>query len=92
MALKGKVLVAQGGGPTAVINQSLAGVVTEARKYSEITRVYGAVNGVEGIVNENFIDLGQVTERNLREVACSPSSSHRSCGGRSACTGTRSGC
>ncbi len=37
-----KILVAQGGGPTAVINQSLAGVVLEARKFANISRVYGA--------------------------------------------------
>ncbi|MBN1960852.1 MAG: 6-phosphofructokinase [Deltaproteobacteria bacterium] len=72
--LSGKVLVAQGGGPTAVINQSLAGVVTEARRYGDITRVYGAVNGVSGIVNENLVDLTQETRSNLHNVAMTPSS------------------
>ena len=38
----GKVLVAQGGGPTAVINQSMAGVVLEARKFRNVELVYGA--------------------------------------------------
>ncbi len=42
MKLEGKVLVAQGGGPTAVINQSLVGVVLESRKFSQVTSVYGA--------------------------------------------------
>ena len=37
--LHGKVLVAQGGGPTAVINQSMAGVVLESRKFPQVTRV-----------------------------------------------------
>ncbi|MGA9765017.1 MAG: 6-phosphofructokinase, partial [Rhodomicrobium sp.] len=41
-----KILVAQGGGPTAVINQSLAGVVLEARRFSNVARVYGAQHGV----------------------------------------------
>ena len=39
MELKGKVVVAQGGGPTAVINQSLVGAVLESRKFSQITKV-----------------------------------------------------
>ena len=47
----GKILVAQGGGPTAVINQSLAGVVLEARRFRDVTRVYGALHGVRGILN-----------------------------------------
>ncbi|MDD3654906.1 MAG: 6-phosphofructokinase [Desulfotomaculaceae bacterium] len=72
--LEGKVVVAQGGGPTAVINQSLVGVVLESRKFSQVSRVYGAINGVEGIVNENFIDLTQETTHNLEQVAKTPSS------------------
>ncbi|WP_094606271.1 Pyrophosphate--fructose 6-phosphate 1-phosphotransferase [Sporomusa silvacetica DSM 10669] len=74
MALKGKVLIAQGGGPTAVINQTLAGIVLESRKYGEMTRTYGAIHGVEGIVNENFLDLTQETSYNLEQVAMTPSS------------------
>ncbi len=72
--LQGKVLVAQGGGPTAVINQSLAGVVLESRKFPQVTRVYGAINGVSGIVNEDFLDLTQETTHNLEQVAITPSS------------------
>lgn len=74
MELKGKVVVAQGGGPTAVINQSLVGVVLESRKFSQVTKVYGAVNGVNGIINENFLDLTQETTHNLERVATTPSS------------------
>jgi 6-phosphofructokinase len=72
--LTGKVLVAQGGGPTAVINQSLVGVVLESRKFPQVTRVYGAVNGVRGIRNEDFLDLTQETTHNLEMVAETPSS------------------
>jgi 6-phosphofructokinase 1 len=72
--LEGKVLIAQGGGPTAVINQSLIGVVLEARKFPQVTRIYGAINGVRGIVNEDFIDLTQETTHNLEQVARTPSS------------------
>jgi 6-phosphofructokinase len=72
--LTGKALVAQGGGPTAVINQSLVGVVLEARKFPEITRVYGAKHGVRGILSEDFIDLTQATTHNLEQVARTPAS------------------
>ncbi len=74
MSLVGKVLVAQGGGPTAVINQTLAGIVLEARKYPQVTKVYGAVRGVSGIVNEDFLDLSQETSHNLEQVALTTSS------------------
>ena len=74
MKLQGKVLVAQGGGPTAVINQSLAGVLLESKKFHHVTSVYGAVNGVRGIVNEEFLDLTQETTQNLEQVALTPSS------------------
>ena len=72
--LTGKVLIAQGGGPTAVINQSLVGAVLESRKFPEVTRVYGAMYGVKGIVNEDFLDLTQETTHNLEQVAVTPSS------------------
>ncbi|MBK5104269.1 MAG: 6-phosphofructokinase [Burkholderiales bacterium] len=70
----GKVLVAQGGGPTAVINQSMAGVVLEARKFRDVELVYGAYHGVSGIVNEEFLDLTQETSHNIEMVADTPSS------------------
>jgi 6-phosphofructokinase len=72
--LAGKVLVAQGGGPTAVINQSLVGVVLEARKFAQVSRIYGAIHGVEGIVDEHFIDLTRETTHNLELVAETPAS------------------
>ena len=74
MQQSGKILVAQGGGPTAVINQSLVGVVLEARRFREVTRVYGARHGVRGIVDEDFVDLTQETSHNLELVASTPSS------------------
>lgn len=74
MELRGKVLIAQGGGPTAVINQSLVGAVLESRKFPQVTRVYGAVHGVEGIINEQFWDLTKETTNNLERVAITPSS------------------
>jgi len=72
--LQGKVLVAQGGGPTAVINQSLVGAVLEARKFRNVSLVYGALHGVRGIVDEDFVDLTQETTHNLEMVGETPSS------------------
>ena len=70
----GKILVAQGGGPTAVINQSLVGVALEARRFNQVAHIYGARHGVRGIVNEDFVDLTQETSHNLELVANTPSS------------------
>ncbi len=70
----GKILVAQGGGPTAVINQSLVGVALEARRFKQVEHIYGARHGVRGIVNEDFLDLTQETSHNLELVANTPSS------------------
>jgi ATP-dependent phosphofructokinase / diphosphate-dependent phosphofructokinase len=72
--LVGKVLVAQGGGPTPVINQSIVGVALEARKFTQVTSIYGAVHGVRGIVEEDFVDLTRETTHNLEQVADTPSS------------------
>ncbi|MCB1714739.1 MAG: 6-phosphofructokinase [Candidatus Competibacteraceae bacterium] len=66
----GKVLIAQGGGPTAVINQSLVGATLAARPYG--LTVYGARHGVRGIVDEDMVDLSQETGQNLERVAQSP--------------------
>lgn len=70
----GKILVAQGGGPTAVINQSLVGVVLEARRFRDVNLVYGARHGVRGIVDEDFVDLTKETSHNLELVANTPAS------------------
>ncbi len=71
--LQGKVLIAQGGGPTAVINQSLVGAVQEARRLGA-EGIYGAMHGVSGIIAENFVDLAQETNTNLELVAATPCS------------------
>ena len=57
--LKGKLVIAQSGGPTAVINASLAGVLQEARKYESIDGIYGLVHGIEGALKEELMDLEQ---------------------------------
>ena len=72
--LSGKVLIAQGGGPTAVINQSLVGAILESRKFPGVEHVYGALHGVSGIINEDFLDLTKETNANLEAVAATPCS------------------
>ncbi|MCW5559126.1 MAG: 6-phosphofructokinase [Verrucomicrobiae bacterium] len=56
--LQGNLLVAQSGGPTCVINASVAGVVTEAGRHEAIEEIYGGLNGILGILNEDLIILG----------------------------------
>jgi len=72
--LVGNVLIAQGGGPTAVINQSLVGIILEARKNTEIEKIYGAKYGIKGVLNEDLLDLTEISVDNLELVACTPSS------------------
>ena len=71
---QGKVLIAQGGGPTAVINESLVGAALASRRYEDVEAVYGAFHGVQGIVNEDFIDLGRESAETLERVAKTPCS------------------
>ena len=67
-------VVSQSGGPTGVINASLVGVIGEACKHQEIDNVYGGVHAVAGIVEEQFVDLRQLSLKTLETVAFSPSS------------------
>jgi len=72
--LTGNMLIAQSGGPTVVINQSLVGAVLEAKKHKEIKKIYGSLHGLKGILGENLCDLGKETQQNLELVAQTPSS------------------
>jgi 6-phosphofructokinase 1 len=76
--LVGKAVIAMGGGPTAVINQSLVGAVLQARQHPNITHFYGAFRGVEGLAAEELIDLSQASTRNLEMVARTPGAAIRS--------------
>lgn len=71
---KGNMLIAQSGGPSMVINQSLAGAVLAARKSGNVGRIYGALHGIKGIMEERFIDLRQETEKTILAVAATASS------------------
>ena len=72
--LVGNMIIAQSGGPTVVINQSLVGAVLEAKKQKVIKKIYGSLHGLKGILEENFIDLGKESKATLEAVANTPSS------------------
>jgi len=69
----GTLLVGQSGGATAVINASLIGIVTQARQSGAFSRVLGMRNGIEGVLDERFIDLTALDERLLDRVRRTPS-------------------
>ncbi|HEV7251972.1 MAG TPA: diphosphate--fructose-6-phosphate 1-phosphotransferase [Mesorhizobium sp.] len=69
--MAGTFVIAQGGGPTAVINQTLVGAVLEARKSG--AKVLGSLHGVRGIRDGKFVDLSEVPEAQLRLIAGTPS-------------------
>lgn len=71
---KKNMLIAQSGGPTMVINQSLAGAVLTARKHKEIGTVLGAKHGIQGILQREFVNLSKVSAKDMRKVAHTPSS------------------
>jgi 6-phosphofructokinase 1 len=69
----GNLLIAQSGGPTMVINQSLIGVVADALDRPEIGEIYGARHGIEGILGEDLVDFRRESRRHLEQVAQTPS-------------------
>ncbi|MEA4890276.1 MAG: 6-phosphofructokinase [Clostridiaceae bacterium] len=78
--LIGNAIFGQSGGPTAVINASAAGVFTEALlQTGVIGKVYGAANGIVGILNEKFYDMGQEDPAELNLLKTTPSSALGSC-------------
>jgi 6-phosphofructokinase len=77
--LIGNLLVAQSGGPTAVINSSLAGVVQEAGRHRCISRVYGGRNGILGILNEQLVDLSQETPETIQALKHTPAAALGTC-------------
>ena len=73
-------MIAQSGGPSMVINESLVGAVLSARAAGrDIGRIYGAVHGIQGILARDYLDLRKVSEKKLRAIAKTPSSALGSC-------------
>jgi 6-phosphofructokinase 1 len=77
--LVGNCLIGQTGGPTAVINASVAGVVAEALNHESIEEVYGALNGVHGLLNEEFVDLAAESQQAIRGLRFTPGAALGSC-------------
>ncbi len=77
--LIGNVLVAQSGGPTSVINSSLAGVINEALNHECIEEIYGGVNGILGILQEDLIDLAEESQQSIRALRHTPGAALGTC-------------
>jgi 6-phosphofructokinase 1 len=77
--LKGNLLVAQSGGPTAVINSSVAGVVQEALKNPCIAGIYGGRHGILGILNEELIDLRKEQPSTIEALKHTPAAALGTC-------------
>jgi 6-phosphofructokinase len=77
--LVGNLLVAQSGGPTAVINASVAGVIQEAGRHEFIEEIYGALNGIWGILNEELIDLNDEKAKAIEGLKYTPAAALGTC-------------
>jgi 6-phosphofructokinase len=77
--LAGNMLVAQSGGPTAVINASLAGVIQEAGRHDCIEEIYGGANGILGILNEELIDINEEKARTIEGLKHTPAAALGTC-------------
>ncbi len=77
--LVGNCLVAQSGGPTAVINASLAGVISEALNHECIEEIFGGLNGVQGILQEDLVDLAAESQQTIRGLRTTPAAALGSC-------------
>jgi 6-phosphofructokinase 1 len=77
--LIGNLLVAQSGGPTAVINASVAGVVQEAQKHGCIKNIYGGLNGIQGILDDQLIDLNQERPDTIEALKHTPAAALGTC-------------
>ena len=71
--------MAQSGGPTAVINASVAGVVQEAGKHACIEEIYGGLNGILGILNEELIDLNEEKAKTIEALKYTPAAALGTC-------------
>jgi 6-phosphofructokinase 1 len=77
--LTGNLLVAQSGGPTSVINASVAGVIQEAGRHECIEEIYGGLNGILGILNEQLIDLGDEKRSAIEGLKYTPAAALGTC-------------
>jgi 6-phosphofructokinase len=73
------LLVAQSGGPTAVINSSVCGVIVEAMRHRSIGGIYGAINGILGVIREELVDLREEAPLSIWKLRGTPSAALGSC-------------
>jgi 6-phosphofructokinase len=76
---KPNAIVAQSGGPTAVINSSACGVIQEAMKSGKIGRVIGAINGILGVLKEELFDLSAESSETIEQLMQTPAAAIGSC-------------
>ena len=74
MGVGGNLVIGQSGGPTAVINNSLVGVIHEALEHEEIRGIYGMLHGIVGVLKEEFVDLRRESPETLSILRSTPSS------------------
>ncbi len=67
--IDGNALIGQSGGPTAVINQSVAGVIIEAMMQKPVINIYGSLYGIRGVIDQDLIDLGAQSADTIDMVA-----------------------
>jgi len=79
MSPKPNAIVAQSGGPTAVINSSACGVIQEALKSGKIGRVIGAINGILGVLKEELFDLSAEKAETIEQLMQTPAAAIGSC-------------
>ena len=79
--LIGNAVIGQSGGPTAAINATLSGVVRGCKEADCIGKIYGAINGIEGVLAERFCDLGEKLpdEASLKLLEQTPAAALGSC-------------
>ena len=75
------MLIAQSGGPSAAINATVAGVVERCMTSDKVDRIYGAVNGIKGVLNGNYVDLTEIlsSPEQLRLLCSTPAAALGSC-------------
>ena len=71
--------MAQSGGPTSVINSSLAGVIQEAGRHEGIEEIYGGANGILGILNEELVDINDERVKTIEGLRYTPAAALGTC-------------
>jgi ATP-dependent phosphofructokinase / diphosphate-dependent phosphofructokinase len=77
--LVGNLLVAQSGGPTAVLNASVAGIIQEAGRHECVEEIYGGLHGIWGILNEDLIDLNDEKAKTIEGLKYTPAATLGTC-------------